>query len=493
MIKILIHFFLFVAIGCLAACQHNQPALSPKNITLMFSSIKSNYDTLHFRQGPSLAVRQPLLTVNLSYLNTIYPAMEDTISIEPEVDYIVLTHRFAPLSEFCYLLESGDSVRVDYAEGVPFATVLNRNMKPYDLNYDYLRCKRYALTDGLRTEDILKQPAIGLILEPGKYASIVQARQAYALRWETELNDESRWLDSLRGAELISASSYRLYKERNRYQKALQALTGLPADSLLAALASYNDTIYRQDVAGFYRNYYNALGSQYMNAHYPRLAISHGMQRKAYDELEGNQLVHGALGESLRKLLLPYLLRLASFKERSELVSHFKATAYDSIFANEVRQKYVTSVCRETALPLADSLRLVGVDGSHTTLGSLLRQWENRPVYVDFWSSSCGPCLQAMPQSEALRNDGTWEGIVFLYLSMDSKDAAWKGALRKARLEQYPYSYRVDERESAGFLTHYAVDWLPRYMLFDREKNVFDSDAPGPGQAELKKLFQVVK
>ena len=137
-----------------------------------------------------MAVREPRLMANLSYLRTDCPSLTDTVSVEVESDYIVLSHRYAPLSAFCYMLEAGDSVQFDYADGIPLATVLNREVKPYDINYDCLKRKRYRLTCGLRTEVVLKQPAVLMFLEPGKYRDIAQAREEYAERWQAELAGE---------------------------------------------------------------------------------------------------------------------------------------------------------------------------------------------------------------------------------------------------------------------------------------------------------------
>lgn len=482
----------YMGIICLlASCDGNPSSAISRPVTLLFSSVKSNYDTLYFEQGATMAVRKPRLMANLSYLRTDCPSLTDTVSVEVESDYIVLSHRYAPLSAFCYMLEAGDSVQFDYADGIPLATVLNREVKPYDINYDCLKRKRYRLTCGLRTEDVLKQPAVLMFLEPGKYRDIAQAREEYAERWQAELADENAWLDSLQNAGLISESYYRLYKERNYFTRTLQNVGNLSEDSLSVELAAYNDTTYRQDIAGFYRGYFNVLAQMYLNAHYPQWGNSQENLLKAYDDMESNDIIPGALGEYIRKILLPHLVRLCPFEQRREYIRRFAASAVDTAFVYEMQQKYVTTVCRETVMPLADSLKLTAVDGSHTTLGNLLRQWKDKAVYVDFWSSTCGPCLQAMPQSEALREDTASQGVMFLYLSMDNKDSAWRGALGRARLKDYPHSYRVETHVPSAFLKHYAVDWLPRYMLFDKDKNLWAADAPGPDEARLKELLEV--
>lgn len=123
-----------------------------------------------------------------------------------------------------------------------------------------------------------------------------------------------------------------------------------------------------------------------------------------------------------------------------------------------------------------------------------LSDFRGKVVYLDFWASWCAPCLKEMPASAALREKYAKQDVVFLYVSVDTKEPAWKGALAKPLLN----GPNARHGWAQGFETPapkaYSVESIPAYFIIDRKGQMRGSAAPVPsaGQATLDALDEAL-
>lgn len=138
------------------------------------------------------------------------------------------------------------------------------------------------------------------------------------------------------------------------------------------------------------------------------------------------------------------------------------------------------------------SPKLKDVAGNYFTLGDL----KGKVVYVDFWASWCGPCRNEMPFSKQLHGMFTekqLKEIVFLYISIDQSEDAWKTAVKQIGMEgKLGISPGNWQSEIAKY---FQINSIPRYMLIDKKGNIVDQFAkrPSSGQAiygDILKLLQ---
>lgn len=126
---------------------------------------------------------------------------------------------------------------------------------------------------------------------------------------------------------------------------------------------------------------------------------------------------------------------------------------------------------------------LTGIDGKEVYLSD----FQGKVVYVDFWASWCGPCRRQFPHAKELKHsfsDKELKNIVFLYISSDNTEKAWKNAIEKFEIEGTHVWSPNNIPTSAG--RHYDVYSIPRYMLIDKNGEVVDYNAKRPSMPGIK-------
>jgi thiol-disulfide isomerase/thioredoxin len=110
-------------------------------------------------------------------------------------------------------------------------------------------------------------------------------------------------------------------------------------------------------------------------------------------------------------------------------------------------------------------------------------------VYVDVWATWCGPCVAEVPHLIVLEEDYQDENITFLGVSVDTDSLAWTSFID----EKGMHGVHVN---TGAWRTHlmddYAINGIPRFMVFDQEGKVVDLDAPRPSSEEIRPLLDSV-
>lgn len=114
-----------------------------------------------------------------------------------------------------------------------------------------------------------------------------------------------------------------------------------------------------------------------------------------------------------------------------------------------------------------------------------LSDFRGKVLYLDFWATWCGPCIQESPHFEKLATRFKDADVVFIPISTDTGREAWLSYL-KAHDKQLPQYNSTDEALRTGWSIHY----IPRFVLIDRDFNIADAYAPRPSQPEAAEALQ---
>ena len=115
------------------------------------------------------------------------------------------------------------------------------------------------------------------------------------------------------------------------------------------------------------------------------------------------------------------------------------------------------------------------IDGNDIKFKSVLEHYQDKTIFIDVWASWCGDCIKALPKVEALQSE--YPEIIFLFLSIDKTEINWKKGINKHKINGEHYFLKSGWNGEFGDFID--LDWTPRYLIIDKNKNI--------------KLFEAIK
>lgn len=120
-----------------------------------------------------------------------------------------------------------------------------------------------------------------------------------------------------------------------------------------------------------------------------------------------------------------------------------------------------------------------------------LQRFKGQVVYVDFWASWCGPCLESFPFMNALDHDLKEKGLQVLAINLDENpDDA------KAFLHRSPAQFIVAaDTTQAQCAKDFGVKAMPSAFLLDRKgviREIHYGFRPGEAKAFRTKIEQLL-
>ncbi len=123
--------------------------------------------------------------------------------------------------------------------------------------------------------------------------------------------------------------------------------------------------------------------------------------------------------------------------------------------------------------------------GGKTSLESL----KGKYVYIDVWATWCGPCRKEIPSLQKIEEDYHGKNIEFVSLSIDTKKdyEKWRKFVEEKKLGGIQLF--ADNDWNSKFVTDYAIEGIPRFILIDPNGNIVSADAPRPSDPKLIAKF----
>ncbi|MEG1564626.1 MAG: thioredoxin-like domain-containing protein, partial [Bacteroides sp.] len=160
---------------------------------------------------------------------------------------------------------------------------------------------------------------------------------------------------------------------------------------------------------------------------------------------------------------------------------------YQAKFATFVKEIKVFQEESKRAFP--PQVHFVTDGNSLNTFKELIARFHGKPLFVDFWFSTCGPCCKQFKHNVPLKNFLKEQGIEMLYVSIDRQETEWHNAIKHFNLEGH--HIRATKKLHQDLYNTYQVGSFPRYMVIDSNGNIVVSRAKEPDEG--KALYKQIK
>ncbi len=116
----------------------------------------------------------------------------------------------------------------------------------------------------------------------------------------------------------------------------------------------------------------------------------------------------------------------------------------------------------------------LGNSPGRVLLDSLLDAHKGKVVYIDFWATWCGPCIEAMPGANKMVQQYAGENIEFVFLCMGVDENQWAEIIRSLDMGGV-HHYTGNRQEINSLMSGFQIMGIPYYALVNQAGYLIDS------------------
>lgn len=463
---------LFVAIGC----KPTQPATLPvdkSKVTIIFTNAPDQSKDMLI--GSTVFPEETINYINSDTLNVRYIPKSignDTLTIPTFDGYAELWHKVNGRDKAMWLLQGGDTVSITYNEkGRPYlkSIISDDNTRLYNLPWENeyaIHSKasyslKFIINDAT-TKAIYKRYHNNLKNIPDLFANAYFNIDSLQIIYTAYIDDFQTKIDSL----ATLGEEQRLYA---KWYKRHYIENGWTLNDVLAC-----DSLLRYP-SGVKALYYYRNGMKSTNL-FDKVESDTSLSRIARENLLREAII--GIQNSDYWTALPDKV-ITEYTER-----YIAITGDSSAKPFVVKKPNVTEVNGYTY-----DLVLLGLDSKQYDFSEILSKFKGKIVYVDLWASWCAPCKAGMPAALKLREAYQGKDIIFLYLAVNDRESAWRKEVKSCKTDYLGENYLILNTDESQFLKEINHNLIPRFLIFDRNGYLVDTDAPRAGDTKINDTF----
>ena len=135
-------------------------------------------------------------------------------------------------------------------------------------------------------------------------------------------------------------------------------------------------------------------------------------------------------------------------------------------------------------VPFPKGIKFLDLEGREVSM----EQFKGKYVYIDMWASWCVPCIKQIPHLQQLEKEMHGGNVVFVSLSIDRNEKAWKQKVNELKLTGNQFIDKENKLSEA-----LNVKGIPFFVIYDKEGKLYRYNAPRPSDARIKPLLESLK
>lgn len=148
-----------------------------------------------------------------------------------------------------------------------------------------------------------------------------------------------------------------------------------------------------------------------------------------------------------------------------------------------VENRPIHSDAAQAAVGQPFELAFTAIDGRPIDIAAL----KGKVVIVDFWATSCGPCVAELPRIKALYDQWHLRGFEVIGISLDEDKTVLENFVRQRAL---PWPQYFDGRGWKNTIAkRYKIEAIPQLYLIDKQGRLRDLDGDYDLAVKIERLL----
>lgn len=446
------------------------------------------------------------------YIEPVKRGLIDTITIPTNAKQIEVNFYQKRLIEKSFLFFNGDSIVVSYNQNyTPNIKILNRDHSKFDYTHESIENGVFELTPEEKYFKYLPYPSQKLSTnELQKFWAFERKKNGKLLI--NSLNTKKSKLDSLLNLNLISTSMYKYYTNKMYYvyysflvkEKLFHTDTILQSSKLDKSQTKIGelkfkgvksidyDTVFNNKKLGIEYSFYKDFLETYIFYYYEQKTTKKIYKFKnfggtiyeydvVFDSISQSKLFSNKVKEYL---LYKDMIKIAEQLPTETINSYYKKFKKDvenELYIDLIESNYKLSKS------VNNKLEMVTIENKKHYLEDIINENKGKILYVNFWASWCKPCIDVLKDYKSLMADYKNRDVVFVNISVEKNYETWKKSMNKYNF--LTNSFFMKNYYTSKIVKDNYVQFVPRYLLFNKEGVLVNNNAPKPNTKEIRNLF----